>query len=788
MNKKHNLTAIAVAVSTILSAQAVAEIEKIEVTATKRLENVQEIPVSVSALSADELKSLKLRDTTEIAAQVPNMQISTPGGDSYPIISIRGISMDDFSINQSSSVAIYVDEVYKGNPSVQSGQMFDMQRIEVLRGPQGTLFGKNTTGGLVNFITKRPSFDTGGYATLGFGNNSRKEFKGAFETALSEELAVRVAGTYTEMDGWKKNSFPGAADSNAIDEWAARATFNYMPTDNLDILLKISASKANPYNYGYTNIPGEAGYGAGYYELFNNSTVGLPALFGVTPPAGAPQTSYFVPAGQEFDEIQEDHIAKREIENSAVSLHIDWDVSDEYTITSITSFDKGDIYIPEGDGSPNHVNSVVISGETTQITQDLRLTSNYDGAFNFILGAFISDEEIKAPTSLNLFQDLDLNVDGNLDALDCYEPIAALYGLPLTPNAQQVEDALNADGASLGLFASLGCSLQNNYTQEKSSLGFYFDGSYAINDSTTLRFGARSTNDVIKLKDFNAGYYGSDGALVLTTITQDLLPEDKIDETEWSGKLSIDHIINPGTMVYASYNRGYRSGAFNGQSFNDPSEAAPVDPEIIDAFETGFKAEFLSNQLRVNGAAFYYEYDNQQFIDVDPNTAAQTLQNIDSSTIKGVEFDITAALTEDLMLRAGLGYLDTEVESGVISGNDVAGNQLSQSPEFSSNISLDYYQSLDDNGSIQWHIDANWVDKHYFDIHNSESIAQDSYSLVNARVTWISPDEDYEVAVWGKNLTDEEYLTKAFDLSGFGGIMAHYGQTPSFGAELTVSF
>ena len=389
MNKQFYLSAVAAAVSLATTVQA-AEIETIEVTATKRVENAQSIPVSVSALSADELKNLKIRDTTEISAQVPNMQISTPGADSYPVISIRGISMDDYSINQSSSVAIYVDEVYKGNPSLQSGQMFDLQRIEVLRGPQGTLFGKNSTGGLVNFITKGPSWDTGGYLTAGIGNNNRKEVKGAYETELSDKLAVRVAGTFTEMDGWKKNSFPGAADSNAIDEWAARATFNYLPTDDVDITLKVAASKANPYNYAYTNIPGEAGYGAGYYELFNNAEVGLPALFGVTPPEGAPQNSYFVPEGQDFDEIQEDHVLKREIENSSASLNIVWDVSDEYSLTSITSFDSGDITIPEGDGSPNQVNSVVVSGDTTQFTQDLRLTSNLDGPFNYIVGAFVS--------------------------------------------------------------------------------------------------------------------------------------------------------------------------------------------------------------------------------------------------------------------------------------------------------------------------------------------------------------------------------------------------------------
>lgn len=798
MNKIFTLSTVACAISTILSVQA-AEIEVIKVTATKRVENMQQVPVSVSAISADALKSLKIRDTTEIASQVPNMQISTPAGDSYPIISIRGISMDDFSLNQSASVAIYVDEVYKGNPALQSVQLFDMERIEVLRGPQGTLFGKNTTGGLVNFITKRPSFDTAGYATFGIGNNNRKEFKGAFETELHEELAVRFAGTYTEMDGWKKNLHPNSADSNGIDEWGARASFNYVPNDDVDVLLKISASKAEPYNYAYTAIPtaGLGGQGQGLYELFNGSspTDSLPPAYGVTPPTGAPQTSYN-PTSVEYDETSEDTLAKRTIENAAVALNINWDVNDEYSITSITSYDEGEITIPEGDGTPNQIHSVTFYGDVEQFTQDFRLTSNFDGDFNFIAGVFISQEEVQAPSSLVLYQDLDLNVDGKLDWTDCYDPIAAAYQVEMTPSGQAVFDYLNV--AAPGLYeslAGLGCQLKNDYTQEKESLGFYFDASYAFNDTTTVRFGARSTNDNIKLKNFTANYFGSDGELVLPTITQNTgdpatdIATDEIDDTEWSGKVSVDHILSSGDMVYISYNRGYRSGAFNGQAFNGPSEIEPVAPEIIDAFEAGFKAEFFARQLRINGAAFYYDYSDQQFLNIDPDTAAQTLHNIASSEIKGLEFDVTAALSDDLTLRAGFGYLDATAKEGIVSGVDISGNTLSQSPELNANVSLDYYTSLNDSGSIQWHLDSNWVDKQYFDIGNTEATSQDSYALVNARVTWSSPDETYQLALWGKNLTDEEFITKAFDVTGLaGGIIAHTGQPMSFGAELTVSF
>jgi iron complex outermembrane receptor protein len=332
------------------------QIEEVVVTATKRAESLQDVPVSVSAISGNELGQLGLRDTTQIAAQVPNMQISTPMGDSMPVIAIRGISMDDFSLNQSSPVAIYVDEVYKGHPSLQSVQMFDLERLEVLRGAQGTLYGKNSTGGAVNFITTKPVFVTEGYVTAGYAEFDRKELQGAFETPIIDDtLAVRVAGTWTEMDGWKENKLAGGEDTNAIDEWGARMSLLYQPVDALEMILRISGSKSEPVNYGYTPQAGPAGAGAGLYETFNNAEAGLPALLGVTPPAGAPQQSYFPSPGVGDFDIEEDRTQARSVENTAVSLTVNWDLSDSMMLTSISSWDDGEFFSPEGDGTPNTI-------------------------------------------------------------------------------------------------------------------------------------------------------------------------------------------------------------------------------------------------------------------------------------------------------------------------------------------------------------------------------------------------------------------------------------------------
>jgi len=765
------------------------QIEEVMVTAQKRSESLQDVPVSVSAMGGDELGQLRLRDTTEIAAQIPNMQISTPMGESMPVISIRGISMDDFSLNQSSPVAIYVDEVYKGNPALQSVQMYDLQRLEVLRGPQGTLYGKNSTGGAVNFITNTPSFGTESYVTAGFGEYNRKELQGAFEMPLIDDtLAIRVAGTWAEMDGWKENQLPGGDDTNAIDEWGGRMTLVFQPTDRLETILRVSASESKAINYGYSAKPGPAGAGAGLYELFNNAETGLPAFLGVTPPAGAPQQSYFLSAGLDKFDIEEDRTEERSVENTAVSLTVNWDLSDSLTLTSISSWDDGEFFSPEGDGTPYSILAIDYESEVTQITQDLRIASDFSGAFNFIGGVFYSDEEVKAPVNLPLFTDVDLNVDGVLDVNDCADPVLMAMGLGefASPSGQVVEAILNSEGGSLAQLAGFGCQLRNDYTQTRTSMAAYFDGSYDLNEAVTLRLGLRFTDDETKMDDYQAGYYGSDDVLFTPTITQELLPEDTISDQEWTGRLGVDYTTENGSLLYANYSRGYRNGAFNGQAFNDPSEMEPVAPESVDVFEVGFKSELMDRRVRLNGAAFYYDYSDQQFLDIDPATAAQRLVNVDSSTIFGLELELTALLTDNFRVRSGLGWLDTEVDEGTVKGTDISGNSLVQAPELNFNLALDYDIPVGSVGTIQLHADTSWVDDQYFDILNTPLIEQGAYWVSNARVSFYSADDRYSVSLWGKNLADEHYDSKPFDLSDFGYTISHIGAPRMFGVEATL--
>lgn len=761
-------------------------LEEVVITAQKRAENLQDVPVSVTALSAGELQALKYRDSTEIAAQVPNLQASNPTGDGFPIFSLRGISMSDFSLNQSSPVASYVDEVYKGNPAIQGVQIYDLERIEVLRGPQGTLYGKNSTGGAINFITRKPDFERSGYITIGAGDYSRKETAGAVNLpVLDDTLAVRLAGTWTEADGWFDNKNPlGIDDGNAIDEYGLRGSVLWQPSDSLDVLLIASTGNQDAVNYGIQayNITAD-GVGAGLYGLYN--------MLGATTAVDSTRQglSYF-----EFDSDQQLH---RKIDNSAVALTINWSLNDELTLTSISSWDDGNLTNPEDvDGTANEVLRARYSADAKQITQDLRLTSNHDGPFNYITGLYYAKEEISNQTTLGFYQDLDMNADGLLNFNDCLDPLYINLGLgPATQAGAETEAILNGLGLSLGDFSPAGCQAQNNFDQDRTSMAAYADTTYEFGEGYTLHLGLRYNQDKTELHNFTALLLGNDGIPLLNTIPGDendpyaTAPNDSFTDKQWTGVLGLDYMTAGGTLYYGSYSYGYRTGAFNAQAFFDPAELTTVDPETLDAFELGFKSELLDGSMQLNGAVFFYRYHDQQFLNVDPVTLAQTLVNIDKSEIAGGELELTYRPLPTLLLRSGLGYLDSEVKKGELNGIDLQGNELVNSPELNFNITADWDVLQVAAGTLTLHMDSSYSDSHYFDVFNVNRLQQGGFWLTNARVQFSAADDSWEVALWSKNIADKKYRTSIIDLqSSFGFDYSHIGAPRTFGADLTLRF
>ncbi len=627
----------------------------------------------------------------------------------------------------------------------------------------------------MNFISQKPTFEQEGYINLGAGNYNLKKADAALNIPVTDTLAVRVAGTWTESDGWLENKTPGVANGNSIDEYGARMGVLWDATDALQVQLRVSTGKTEGVNYGIVadNV-GEGGIGAGIYGLYN-------ALGAGNPVDGTR-------AGLDHWDFESEQDTKRLVQSDSAALTVNWDFSDALTLTSISSFDDGKAFSPEdADGSANTLINAYYNVEAEQFTQDLRVTSDFQGPLNFIAGLYYANEKVNNQTSLKYAQDIDLNIDGDLNAEDCSDPLYLALGMPglVTPEGMAVDATLGGFGMSLADLAGYGCQTNNSFNQERTSKAVYADGRYDLDDNWTLRMGLRYTEDKSELSDYAAGYYGNDGALVAQTIA---IAKDEFIDDEVTGKIGLDYTTEDGSLIYGSFSHGYRNGAFNAQAFQDPSEVTKVKPETLDGYEIGFKTTFLDNRMQLNGAAFFYTYENQQFLNIDENLI-QTLVNIDESEITGLELELVARPAESLIVRTGLGVIDAKVKEGVLNGGDLSGNQLPQAPDLNFNVSADWDLLNNNAGTLTLHVDSSFTDKQFFEVANVGHTQADAYVVTNGKLTFESTDSEWTVSVWGKNLTEEKYVTSVLDLQSFFGYnYTHVGAPRTFGADVTFRF
>ena len=710
--------------------------DEIVVTAQKRTERLQDVPISVSAIGGEALQKSRITQADDLVSKVANLQITATVGEGTPIFSLRGVSMSDFSLNQTPPVATYYDEVYKGNFAFLGVALYDLERVEVLRGPQGTLYGKNTTGGAVNLISRRPKLGmTEGYVNLGYGNYNRHEANGAANIPLGSNLAARIAFTFARADGWFKNRFPGGHDLSATREYAVRGSLLWEPTDGISFLLRASTSLQNPWNYGILGEPGPDGVGAGAYEAFGSGT------------------SYFR-NGLGRRETESNSTTRRHARTYAVALTSNFDMAEGLTLTSVTSWDKGRlIFGEETDGAPNQTLESSYVDRATQFAQDLRLTSDLGGPFNFILGAYYNREKVFNSTELGFFKDLDTTGDGVVDNQDC------MAAFPLA------------------------CNFINSFDQLKHSYALYSDMRYDLGD-VTIRGGLRYTHDDGKLTNFVSDAFGADGVFVASLIppTTRQFKADRI-----SGKIGLDYKIAPTVMLYANLSRGYRGASFNAQAYFSPDEVTVAKPETVDAFEIGAKAQTADRRITLNTAAFYYKYSNQQFVNVDPQTAVLTLVNVDRSRIYGGEAELTVRANDAVVVHAGLGLLSSRIQEGTLSGANLKGNKLSNAPSLSFNGSVDITILDNDSGKFSVHPEMSYVSSQYFEVLNKPFIKQRGYVLLGGHIDYEAGP--FTASVWGKNLSNKYYATSRIDtLDGFGLIYNHVGAPRSYGVTIGYKF
>jgi iron complex outermembrane receptor protein len=705
-------------------AQEQAQLDEITVTAQKREQSIQDTPIAVTVLTGETLVKMGVESGNDVAQYTPGLAIApVQGAGNVPNISIRGVGLNDFRDFNESPSAVYVDEVYKGALAGLDFALYDLDRVEVLKGPQGTLFGRNATGGLVSYLTARPTDTFEGYARLSGGSFGDIKAEFAVSGPLSDAVAGRLSVLYHTNDGVRHNVNPDGKDGDQIDLAAARGQLDFKLSDSGSLLLTAEAGKndnagGNPYRYA-------------------------PALFS----GGAP----VVPT--EIDEANRDAVVgtsdlndinvsaglKTDTDFKSGTARLTWDFGgvDLVSITNYQDFNKHQIQ--DCDSAPIDLCFTDYTSKVKQFSQELRLQGEIDKLL-WNAGLYYFDLSNKGTQSL-------------------FGPVA---GLLLAPGTDSTTTTFDTTTTSMAAFGQL---------------------EYRITDDIALIGGLRYSDDQTDMTQ-----------VFLLTVPEDALgftggiayPKEtqKKKNTSYTAKITWD--VSDATMVYAGIANSFKGGTFNsGFGPVDPSLYS-VKPEELTSFEMGFKSESSDRRNRFSGAAFYYDYkDMQAFQFVGLN---QLLFNADA-TVKGAELEWTGLPTDALEISAGVSYLDTNVKDVADSNGLVKDREMVLAPEFSLNAMARYTWNLSSGSALAAQVDGNYNTSVYFDNINAPGTKQGSVALFNARLSWNSPGDRYEVAAYVKNLTDEVPLNYAFDLSGqLGYVEQSYHPPRTFGVSVGMKF
>jgi len=862
------LSVLCVAVSCLSGAPLPAmgqQLEEVLVKATRRVESMQDVPLAVSAMSAEDLTKSGVFETSDLNRIAPNLQVSSPYGEQQPNFSIRGVGVGtEFNVNAASPVGVYVDEVYQTFRSSHGQQLFDMEQVEIVRGPQGTLFGRNTTGGAINFITRKPELEgLNGYVSVGAGNYGRRSIEGAFEVTPTDNFGVRLAGTYVEVDPYIDNVLPAGPSTAAAfglsglnvnsgkdmggnENYGVRAVFRYQPNEDADFLLKVYKAKAEAGTYGSVPIGGTKGSDVIDYT---NPEFGLSALWGPFSSLGLLPATYSQSAnGLGLRDVEQDGIGDAVTESEGIVFTANYNINERMTFIAVTGIDSGEYHqdpTTDCDATPLSLCAIGYNSDLDAFNVDLRLDYS-DGPLKFIVGAFYGEDNLESNNKPNFFNSLrDVNTAVLLDEtgnLAVSQSLAANYFNPA--GFFSIPGLLGPTALPTGITG------ENNFEQDRESWAIYSEMNYALTESLNLTVGLRYSDDtleysngittfyddagnprLITVSDFNVGgqpapYFLDDlrdiaGNLVApASILNGGAPlpgplELDAGSDSVSGRIIIDWNVAEDAMLYASFSRGYRAGTVNGFAYGSAGQVYFVPDEEVDAFEVGFKSQWIDNRLQVNGSFFTYDYTGQQGQVVDASATAFVVA-LDGE-IQGAEVESKFALTDALTVSASFGWLDSEYDDGPCpaalvgfqEGNcigspkgpaNVGGNPFPYAAEFTFNGAVDWDIASFAGGDLELHADASYTDDFYYDAFGDYSqaplnrVAQGEYTegggdfwVFNARLSYIS--ENYSIAVWGKNLADEDYFPFGINLETlFGNGYKVLAPPRTYGIELKYMF
>ena len=730
-------------------------IEEVIVTAQKRQESLQETPISVTAFTADAIEAFGFRQSVDVTAQTPNFSVGYPNGDTgVPAVFIRGVGLNDFGVLNQGPIASYMDETYISSNAAQIFQLLDIERVEVLRGPQGTLYGRNATGGAVNYVSVKPSRDWDGWVRAGYGSWNQTKFEGAVGGPLGTRTAFRAALLKTHSDGWMKNRFTGH-DQQGIDELAWRVLLDAQPVDGLDLLFNIHGgrTKSDSVQYRHLGVWDANGNMCSLADIRAKRCVDI---LGYS--EQAPYTTFNgadVPAVPGYREGNYDFEAKNDTDFWGASLTADWTLG-SYVLTSITSYDDVDDFRPEEtDASPNNILTGELAVTQKTFSQELRLTRQGE-RWNWLAGAYYLRDDATDHTAFDILRDLRVLFIG--DNVNCSAP-------PGNPTGFCPEQFVY--------------KTKSGTEQKITSAAVFVDGSVQLTEVLKLTAGLRYTNENID----HDSYFFYEEPLAGNPAQPGYPASAHQSFDDFSGRVVLDAQVSDAMLLYGGVTTGFKAGGI--QSTSDG--IAPYDEEKLVSYEVGFKSTFAGNRVRLNGAAFYYDYtDLQVFAFVIVNGVGfSTISNAADAEIYGGELELEWVPVDRLLINAGIGLLSTEYQDFVIPSGDFSGNDVTMSPERTLNGLIQYGIPLGHLGTLTLQTDFNYQDKVFFDALNNPLLKEGDYWLWNGRLAWKSLDGKWEVAAFGRNLADKHYMVYAFDLSFFGFNEEMLGAPRAFGIDLT---
>lgn len=707
-------TAIALLVSTTAYSNDYS-IEEVTVTAQKRAESLQDVPIAITAFNQDMLKEAGIEGIDNVAQFTPGFSM-TSYNKSSPQPYIRGIGTNTSGAGDDASVAMFIDDVYISRAGAYDSNLFDLERVEVLRGPQGTLYGKNVVGGALNITTRKPNTEEfEARIRVDAGNYNKRGLQAFMTGPLSETVAGKLSFSTAERDGFVENTVTGN-DLRDEDSQSARAGLVWDASETLSVSWNWDASKVR-----------ESGAG----RVFNGEP--LPGLGG----------SFLTPSRNDRDKTDTNNDGYTDRDVWGTSLKVEWE-QDYGTWTSVTAYRTSDYkflddLVPALDlvsGFNLNYFTNETEEEEKQFSQELRLASNGEGPLEWTVGLYYFKDDI--------------------DRTEYWDTrlVGSILSIGLT------EGQVDA----------------TNETESKAVFGQF---SYNLED-WRFTVGGRYTRET---KD--ATLIGEGFEPVYLGLYADFNAKADESWSNFSGKFSIDYMGFENTLIYLSRSEGFKSGAFNSIAGTKTGAETPLDPELATQIELGIKSQWFDDRLRVNAVLFDIDYEDLQvFHSVGLDVI---VENAGEATSKGAELEVIALPVEGLELSASYSYLDASYDEFLSGGIDNSGNQLTRAPKNAYTLSSSYSMPLGDSGDVNFRLDYVNQGELYMAADNSDISKLDGYELYNARVAFQSADETWELALWGKNLTDEEYVIHSADLSDLGSIATSdiLGNPRTYGVTFT---